>query len=128
MRSVALRKARHRHKVIGWADTMGAQKVHLSAELASNEAAGMNMSTPSDVGDIAFSTNYLGRDLSTMALQKGGGICQGEGRHGCQNRSGFELLDYHTDPSGLQIILRKIAQHEQEKFLIGLIDFSVDLH
>ncbi len=62
---------------------MGAQKVHLSTELASNEAAGVNMSTPADVGDIAFSTNYLAGDLSTMALQKGKRI----GRN-CRNPDG----------------------------------------
>jgi hypothetical protein len=51
---------------------MGAQKVHLSAELASNEAAGVKMSTPSDVGDIAFSTNCLARVFCSDVLQKWG--------------------------------------------------------
>jgi hypothetical protein len=49
---------------------MGAQKVHLSTELASNEAAGVKMSTPSDVGDIAFSTNCLARAFCSDVLQE----------------------------------------------------------
>ncbi|GEM_PF-6053610 len=56
----------------GWADK-GAQKVDLSAELASNEVAVASLPASSDVSDIAFSTNGWGRGLSTRALQKRGG-------------------------------------------------------